>query len=100
MVAKASSHTACPVSWGTGPAYKLTKYTRNACTMGVNVRPNRPPIDYLMPFSDSRKMPSSRVTGLKGIESWRTLGVTAQRPNWQRDRDGTRVIRKGIETVN
>ena len=33
--------------------------------MGVNVRPNRPPIDYLMPFSDSRKMPSSRVTGLK-----------------------------------
>ena len=44
--AKASSHTACPVSWGRGPAYKLTKYTRNACTIGVNVRPNRPPIDY------------------------------------------------------
>ena len=35
--------------------------------MGVNVRPNRHPIDYLMPFSNSRKMPSSRVTGLKKV---------------------------------
>ena len=67
VVAKASSHTACPVSWGRGPAYKLTKYTRNACTMGFNVGPNGPPIDYLIiiPFSDSRKMPSSCVTCLK-----------------------------------
>ena len=48
-----------------GRSISSSKYTRNACTMGVNVRPNRPPIDYLMPFSPSRKMPSSRVTGLK-----------------------------------
>ena len=65
MVAKAGNNTACPVSCGRGPAYKSIKYDRNACTMDVNVRPNRAPIDYLSSFSDSRKVPSSRVTCLK-----------------------------------
>ena len=47
--------------------YKLTKYSRNACTMRVKVRPNRPPIDYLTPFSDSRKVPSNRMTCLNSV---------------------------------